>query len=313
MSYTTTRELIVRAWKQGLVVPAFNIPYLPMMKPVVQALADTRTVGLIMVARLEWIKFKAGSVEAIRDEYERVADKRYTRLHLDHVPVIDEDNQPADYAGDIGRAIRAGYESVMVDGSRLSLADNIACTARVVAMARAAGIPVEAELGAVMGHEAGPLPPYDELFRSRKGFTDPDEAEQFVRASGAAWLSVAIGNIHGAISAVGKTQKKVEAKLDLEHLDVLNRRCGIPLVLHGGTGISRDHIRESIRHGIAKINVATAIRQSYERHMAESVQKAQDAVYAETVRVIEEELAIAGSAEKLMSEAKRQIDCSINA
>ena len=304
MSYVTTLELVRRAWKMGLAIPAFNIPYLPMMKPVVKALADTRTAGLIMVARLEWIKFKAGSVEAIRDEYERVADKHFTRLHLDHVPVIDEDNLTVDYAGDIERAIRAGYESVMVDGSRLPLQANIESTLRVVELARAAKVPVEAELGAVMGHEAGPLPPYDELFRSRKGFTDPDEAEQFVRATGVDWLSVAIGNVHGAISAAAKTQKKIEARLDIAHLDVLKRRCGIPLVLHGGTGISRDYIRESIRHGIAKINVATAIRQPYEKHMAESVAKAQEAVYAEMVRIVTEELAVDGSADKLMPQAR---------
>ena len=305
MGDVTTRELIRRAWKSGLVVPAFNVPYLPMMQPVVRALADTRTAGLIAVARLEWIKFKAGSVEAIHAEYERVADRRFTRLHLDHLPVIDEDNLAVDYLAEIGRAIRAGYESVMIDGSRLPLQENIACTARAAELARAAGIPIEGELGAVLGHEAGPLPPYEELFRSRKGFTDPDEAEQFVRAAGVDWLSVAVGNIHGAISAAAKDQKKVTARLDIEHLEILNRRCGLPLVLHGGSGIARDCVREAVRHGIAKINVGAAIRQPYEKHMAASVEKAQDAVYAETVRIVKEELGIEGSAERLLPEGFR--------
>ena len=68
-------------------------------------------------------------------------------------------------------------------------------------MAHAADVPVEAELGAVLGHEAGPLPPYEELFASGLGFTDPAEAKRFVEETGCDWLSVAIGNIHGAIAA----------------------------------------------------------------------------------------------------------------
>ena len=79
------------AWEKGIVIPGFNIPYLPMMEPVIRALHDTGTFGLIMVARLEWIKFKSGSMKAIRDEYEKLKDRNHTRLHLDHVPVIDED------------------------------------------------------------------------------------------------------------------------------------------------------------------------------------------------------------------------------
>jgi fructose/tagatose bisphosphate aldolase len=164
---------------------------------------------------------------------------------------------------------------------------------------REAGVPVEAELGAVMGHEAGPLPPYEELFRSGKGFTDPDEAARFVSETGVRWLSVAIGNIHGAISAARKDMAKTEARLDIGHLDRIRRAVGVPLVLHGGTGIRREYIRESIRHGIAKVNVATAIRQPYERAAKHSVASAQQAVYDTMIGIIREELEIAGTAERL--------------
>ena len=78
------------------VIPAFNIPYLPMMEPVVAALRASGVFGLIAVARLEWIKFEAGSLKAISSEYQRVKDERFTHLHLDHVPVIDEDNLTID-------------------------------------------------------------------------------------------------------------------------------------------------------------------------------------------------------------------------
>jgi len=295
----TTDRLMQLARQHGLVVPGFNIPYLPMMAPTVQALRDTGCFGLIMVARLEWVKFSAKSLEAIAEEYRRVGDRQFTRLHLDHVPVIDEDQLRVDFIGDIKRALAAGYESVMVDGSRLSLAENIAATRQVGELAHARGAAVEGELGAVMGHEAGPMPSYEELFASGKGFTDPQEAARFVRETGVDWLSVAVGSVHGAISAAARTEKKVAARLNIEHLEKISVATGIPLVLHGGTGIRKECVLDAVRHGIAKINIATATRQPYERLMAESVVKAQQAVYDAAVKLIREELEIAGSAAKL--------------
>ncbi len=287
-----TAELVGRALKAGTVVPGFNIPYLPMMEPVVRALRDTHSFGFIMVARLEWMKFESGSLEKVRDEYERVKDLDHTRLHLDHVPVIDEDDVRVDYQDVLRRAVEAGYDSIMIDGSRLPLEENIDCTKRAVEIARSAGIPVEAELGAVMGHETGPLPPYDQLFASGRGFSDPDEARRFVEETNVDWLSVAIGNVHGAISAARKNEKKIEARLDIGRLDEIRAAIDVPLVLHGGTGIARKYILESIRHGIAKVNVATAIRQPYER---EGLQ----AVYPAMLAVIREDLQIENSAELL--------------
>lgn len=295
----TTKEIVNKAWKEGLVIPGFNIPYLPMMEPVVRALKDTNSFGLIMVARLEWIKFESGSLKNIRDEYEKVKDENHTRLHLDHVPVIDEDDLLVDYEAIITEAIELGYESVMVDGSRLGLDENIACTKKIAEIAHQSGIPVEAELGAVMGHEEGPLPPYEELFASGKGFTSVDEAKKFVDESGVDWLSVAIGNIHGAISAAKKNEKKLEAKLDIEHLAKINAEIGVPIVLHGGTGIKKEYIMKAIKHGIAKINVATAIRQPYEQAAQESVKAGQEAVYQAMLEVINNDLEIANTRELL--------------
>ena len=295
----TVTELLLAARKAGTVVPAFNIPYLPMMVPTVQALQDMNSFGLIMVARLEWVKFEAHSIEAIAEEYRRVGDRRHTRLHLDHVPVIDEDNLRVDFVDDISRALAAGYESVMVDGSRLGLSENIAATRRIVDLAHKHGVAVEGELGAVMGHEAGPLPPYEELFASGKGFTDPQEAARFVRETGVDWLSVAVGSIHGAISEAARRQKKVDARLNLEHLEILRQATGVPLVLHGGTGIRKEYVMQAIRHGIAKINIATATRQPYEQLVSESVTKAQRAVYDAVVEVICKGLEVEGTALKL--------------
>lgn len=299
ISQYATGTIVTKAREKGIVIPGFNIPYLPMMEPVVRALHDTNTFGLIMVARLEWIKFKSGSMKSIRDEYEKIKDKRFTRLHLDHVPVIDEDNKHTDFESIITEAIELGYDSVMIDGSRLSLLDNIAKTRRIVGLAHSADIPVEAELGAVMGHESGPLPPYEELFASGKGFTSPDEAKRFVEETQTDWLSVAIGNIHGAISAATRTEKKIEARLAITHLKMINESVNIPLVLHGGTGISKEYLMQSFKQGIAKINIATAIRQPYEKLMNDSVSAAQEAVYIEMLDIINNQLEIAGSSNRI--------------
>jgi ketose-bisphosphate aldolase len=300
MQKTGTGTIIKEAFRQGIVVPGFNIPYLPMMEPIIRALRDTGTFGLIMVARLEWIKFKSGSMKSIRDEYEKLKDLSFTRLHLDHVPVIDEDNLLTDFENIISEAIELGYDSVMIDGSRLSLKENIEKTLRIVEIAHKSGIPVEAELGAVMGHESGPLPPYEELFATGKGFTSPEEARRFVRETQTDWLSVAIGNIHGAISAATRTEKKIEARLAIPHLKKINQAINIPLVLHGGTGIGKEYLMQSFKEGIAKINIATAIRQPYEKLMNSSVKEAQEAVYNEMLDIINNQLELTGSAEKIL-------------
>ncbi|MCF7853708.1 MAG: class II fructose-bisphosphate aldolase, partial [Candidatus Pacebacteria bacterium] len=133
-----TSVLMLRARENAAVIPAFNIPYLPIIEPVIAALQSRNAFGLIEVARLEWRKFQSGSLEAVKAEYDRHKDGRLTRLHLDHVPVIDEDNKRVDYVSIIKEAIALEYDSVMVDGSRLSLDDNIAATREVAELAHAA-------------------------------------------------------------------------------------------------------------------------------------------------------------------------------
>jgi fructose-bisphosphate aldolase class II len=284
------RVIVKNVLKAGLALPAFNIPYLPMLEPVVRAVVDQNSFALVETARLEWLKFEAGGPEAVAREFFRWQNPEHVRLHLDHVPVIDEDGQKVDYLAIIQQAIGLGYHSVMVDASRLPLDENIAATSQVVSMAHQAGIPCEAELGAVLGHEAGPLPPYDELFASGKGFTKVDEARRFVAESGCDWLSVAIGNIHGAVSEGTKNQKKITARLNLEHLERLFQATGIPLVLHGGSGIPREYVLASFQKGITKINIGTEIRQVYESTLRSTgkISMAQDAVHQRTCWLIGE-------------------------
>jgi len=293
MTRPTTAEIVRSAWHAGRAVPGFNVSYLPMMAPIVSALRDTNSFGLIMVARPDWMKFEAKGPGSVRQEYERCGDPAHTRLHLDHVPVIDEDGERVDFEGILEAALRLGY------GSRLPLGENIAETRRAAELSHAAGVPTEAELGAVFGHENGSPPPYEALFASGRGFTDPDEARRFVRETGVDWLSVAIGNIHGAISEARRGEKKVRARLNIEHLKKIRDAAGVPLVLHGGSGIRKPYLMEAFHHGIAKINVGTTIRQAYEAARGESVSKARSAVYKTMVRIICEELETQGLADLL--------------
>lgn len=290
-------HIVNRAWRAGLVIPAFNVPHLPMVEPVIRAVVEQDAVALIETARLEWRKFGSVGPTAVAAEFGKWANADHVALHLDHVPVIDEDDLLVDYPPIFQEAIALGYGSVMVDGSRLDLAGNIAATRQVVEMAHAAGIPCEAELGAVLGHEAGPLPPYEELFASGKGFTDVAEAQRFVRETGCDWLSVAVGTVHGAISAALKDQKKVEARLNLERLEQLGQATGIPLVLHGGSGVNRQCLLDGVKRGIAKVNVGAEIRQTYELTLRESgsVPAAQDAVYRRTAWLITDYFGMAGA------------------
>lgn len=289
-----TKEIVLIAFNHKIVVPAFNVSYLPMLKPIVEAVVAENSFALIQVARLEWIKFEAESLKAVRNEFKKYENRKFIRLHLDHIPVIDEDNIYVNYLEEIHEALELGYESVMIDGSRLCLEDNIAATKSVVDLAHKAGVPCEAELGAVMGHEAGPCAPYEEIFASGRGFTKVDEARRFVQESGCDWLSVAVGNVHGAISEMTRGQKKPDAKLDIEHLIKLKDATGIPLVLHGGSGIQKEFIQKGIKSGIAKINVATEIRQPYENVLKDTgdIEKAREATFERTRWVLREFLEI---------------------
>ena len=118
------------------------------------------------------------------------------------------------------------------------------------------------------------------------------------------WLSVAIGNIHGAISGVAKDKEKVQARLNIEHLKKIRKATGIPLVLHGGSGIQKPYLMEAIKNGITKINVGTSIRQSYEKALLQSdgnIEEAQKAVAKTMEHLIRNEYEIEGSWDRLVN------------
>ena len=147
------------------------------------------------------------------------------------------------------RAAKAGFSSVMIDGSSLPYAQNAALTRKVVKHCHAKGVSVEAELGSVGGEEGGVA-----KVPSSGLFTDPAQAAEFMRATGADALAVAIGNAHGRYQGV--------PKLDFRRLAQIRRACRAPLVLHGGTGIPAAGFRRAIGMGVAKINYYTGMSQA---------------------------------------------------
>jgi fructose-bisphosphate aldolase class II len=154
-------------------------------------------------------------------------------IHLDHGKTFDG----------VMIALRAGFSSVMFDGSSLDYEENVKQTAEIVKIAHSFGVAVEGELGYV--GQAGT----DEL--TPDSFTRPDQAADFVRRTGVDALAVAIGNQHG--------QYKGIPKLDFERLRAIRGKVACGLVLHGGSGIGNEDFKEAIRSGINKINIYTAM------------------------------------------------------
>lgn len=288
---------------EGIIVPAFNVPYCPMVRAIARALERHDTFGMIEVARCEITKFGAQSLARVAEEFYKWADPRFASLHLDHVPVIDEDDISVDWRSMIAEGISLGYKSVMIDGSRLPLDDNIDITSQVTTMAHKEGVLVEAELGAVMGHGSGPLPPYDEIFDKRIGFTDPNEARVFVQKTEVDWLSVSAGSYHGAISAALKHMTKQPARLDINLIKQLRSATNVPLVLHGGSGVIQSYIDQAAKEGMVKINIATDIRQPYEKALEQtgSIEEAQLAVESAIDKLIRDVFKIEGTASRFAS------------
>lgn len=238
MPLVTTKELLQNAQKGGYAVGAFNVENMEMVQAVLDA-AEKMHAPVIMQTTPSTLKYASpdffyGNVyEAAKNALVPVA------LHLDHGSSFEL----------AVKAVRAGYTSIMIDGSHETFEENIALTKKVVEVCEAAGVPVEAELGKVGGKE-------DDLDGGDgSGFTEPEEAREFVERTGVSSLAVAIGTAHGIY--------KGEPKLDLERLSEIRKVVQVPLVLHGASGVPDEAVKESIKRGICKVNYATELRIAY--------------------------------------------------
>ena len=259
MGLITGREILEAAHRGRYAVGAFNINNLEILQGVVAGCVDTRSPVIIAVTE--------GAIQYAGFDYIVAMVKAAAELapipmvlHLDH----GRDQEI------ISRCLQGGFTSVMIDASHLPLGDNIKETRRVVKIAHAEGVSVEAELGRLRGVED-----LISVQEREATLTDPEEAERFVNETGVDFLAPAIGTSHGAFKFKG------EAKLDLERLKDIKERVGIPLVLHGAStvpqkilelvikyggelqeakGVPPEQLKEAIALGINKINTDTDLR-----------------------------------------------------
>ena len=234
MALVTTKELLLDAQKNGYAVGAFNVENMEMVQAVIAAAEELRS-PVIMQTTPSTLKY--ADPELFYANVAAVAKKAIVPvvMHLDHGSSFEL----------ALRAFRAGYTSIMIDGSHSVLEENIAITKAVVDACHAGNVPVEAELGKVGGKE-------DDLDGGAGGFTDPEEAVRFVEETGVDSLAVAIGTAHGVYKGI--------PKLDVERLSKIREVVSIPLVLHGTSGIPDEDVKECIRRGICKVNYATDLR-----------------------------------------------------
>ena len=237
MPLVTSEKMLADAQKGGYAVGAFNVENMEMVKAVIAA-AEELHAPVMLQTTPSTIKY--GTLETYYAIVAAEAKKAAVPvcLHLDHGSSFELAVQ----------VLKAGYTSVMIDGSHEDLEGNIAVSKRVADVAKACGIPVEAELGKVGGKE-------DDLEAEADTNTDPMEAKEVVERTGVTSLAVAIGTAHGFY--------KGTPVLDKERVSEIRKVVSIPLVLHGASGLSDDEVRDCVRRGICKVNFATELRAAY--------------------------------------------------
>ena len=196
---------------------------------------------------------------------ERLGALGHTVAHQIRVPCSFILNEAQTYA-QIVRGIKAGFNAVMLDSSRMSFQENANLTCLIVETAHAVGVGVEAELGELpdASGEMGPV---------QGSLTDPEEAARFVRETGIDALSVSVGNVH--ILTRGK------ATVDWDRLAAIHKAVDIPLVIHGGTGFPDDGVARAIPLGVAKFNIGTILKQAFITGVAEAIASAPKQISAQ--------------------------------
>jgi len=236
MQLISSTLLLQHAKENGYCIGAFNVYTFDMLQAVVDAAIEMDSPIIIQTS--------VGSAKQLGLDH----IVRYTQtassisnipisLHLDHCSDIDL----------ISATIQAGYTSVMIDASHLPFEENVKQTQRVVELAKASNIHVEAELGKIGGVEDDII-----LDDSEATLANPQECQTFVTLTGINSLAPAIGTAHGIY--------RNGPKIDFSRIESIAELVSVPLVLHGGSGIPSDQVRKAISLGMCKMNIATELR-----------------------------------------------------
>lgn len=247
--YNFTELLQVAKQREFKALGSFNLHCLEMLPAYFKAAEKTHSPLMIQISTgtAKYLGHKL-LVDAIRSLAE--SKNIPTCLHLDHCSDLTA----------IQTAIEAGFSSVMYDGSHLAIDENIANTRRVIDMARPFNVSVEAELGAIGGSEDGKAVALEDI-----SFTTVEDAKRFVDATGVDMLAISIGTVHGLYTG--------KAQIQHQRLAEITEATQIPLVLHGGTGVSDEDMRLAVRSGIDKVNVGTEMNVQWVNRCKQTFEK----------------------------------------
>lgn len=236
MPLVSMKEMLEKGKAEGYAVGQFNLNNLEFTQAILQAAQEEQSPVILGVSEgaaryMGGFKTIVTLVEALMEEYKVTVP---VAIHLDHGSSFDKCMQ----------AINAGFTSVMIDGSHFPLDENIALTSKVVEAAHAVGVSVEAELGRIGGQE-------DDLVveDADAAYAIPEECERLINETGVDCFAPALGSVHGPY--------KGEPNLGFDRMETISKMTGVPLVLHGGTGIPTADVKKAIKFGHAKINVNT--------------------------------------------------------
>lgn len=236
MPLTTTVSMLRKAQEQGFAVGAFNVENMEMAQAIISA-AEELGAPVILQTTPSTVRYAGTGMYAAMVAALAQEASVPVAMHLDH----------GDSFALCAQALRSGYTSVMIDGSKLPLEENIALTYKVSEMCAAVDVPVEGEIGRVGGKE-------DDL-ESDGGYTIPEEAVRFEKESGLFSMAVGVGTAHGFY--------KEKPQLNKELITTLRGMLQAPMVLHGASGLSDEDVKDCIRRGICKVNFATELRAAY--------------------------------------------------
>lgn len=241
MALVKMKDLLKRAEEKNIGCGAFSVGNMEMVKGAIRAAEELNTPIILQIAE---VRLKNSPLHLMGPMMVQAAKKAKVdvAVHLDHGLTFET----------VDKALELGFTSVMLDASTLPFEENIARVKAVVEKARKYGATVEAELGLVGGSEDGSC---DHGIRC----TDPDDAVVYARETGIDALAVAIGNAHG--------NYPVAPTLAFDVLEKIHEKVDIPLVLHGGSGITDKDFQRAISLGIRKVNIATASFNSLTAHV----------------------------------------------
>lgn len=240
------KDLLNVANENNFAIAAFNVADYQMFNGIIEISEKKNSPVIIAIHPNEIALLGYPVLQAIR-----------ARANASSVPVAIHLDHGATYEQAIG-AIHGGYTSVMLDASMMPFDENVAITKRVADTAHMVNMSVEGELGTI-----GKTDDEAEDGTAEIIYTDPDDAVEFVRATGVNSLAIAIGTCHGIYPA----HMKAELKLDL--LKLIKAKVGVPLVLHGGSNNPDGEIGQSVTLGVNKINISSDIKVAYHDKMRE--------------------------------------------